>query len=330
MGPCHPHRRHQGRVSWHAKWRVAVVHHGSPTTSTLTHLRQGLHRRGLIEGNNCIVDAGGVEGRWAQLPGLIKQLLHRRPDVLVAVGGVAALSAQQATSRVPILHAIVLDPLDIGLTASNVSGITTFNSDQAMRHLQLLRQLVPSLRQLAFLTDHDAPKGQDGRNPLESQLRSAAAAHGVELVCAALPGTDADLEDVFDTPQLTHADALMALEVPRVLRRLGAVARLAECHRLPMLSPYGWQDGGVVMRGSALHDAIDPLAEAVAALFCGATVVDLPLRTVRHERLVVHRGRAQRIGLKFPASVLDRVTQCIDDLPSDDVNCQPLPLPSRL
>ena len=296
----------------------------------LTHLRQGLHRRGLIEGDNCIVDAAGVEGRWMQLPGLIDQLLHRRPDVLIAVGGVAALSAQQATSHVPILHAIVLDPVDIGLTASNVSGITTFNSNQAMRHLQLLRQLVPSLRQLACLTDPDAPRGQNGRNPLESQLRSSAAAQGIELICVALPGTDADMEDAFDTPQLAHADALMALEVPRVLRRLGAVALLAECHRLPMLSPYGWQDGGVVMQGVALHDAIDPLAGAVAALFRGTAVADLPLRTVRHERLVVHRGRAQRIGLNIPASVLDRVTQCIDDLPSDNVNCQPLPLPSSI
>ena len=313
----------------HAKWRVAVVHHGAPTTHTLTLLRQGLHRRGLIEGDNCIVDVGGVEGRWAQLPGLVEQLLQGRPDVLVAVGGVAAKSAQQATSRVPILHAIVLDPLDIGLTAANVSGITTFDTDQAQRHLQLLRQLVPSLRRLACLTDPDAPKGQDSRNPLESQLRSAAAAQGIELICAALPGTDADLEEVFDTPQLAHVDALIALEVPRVLQRLGAVARLAECRRLPMLSPYGLQDGGVVMRGSALLDAIDPLAGAVAALFCGATVADQPLQVVRHERLVVHRGRAQRIGLKFPASVLDRVTQCIDDLPSDDVTRWPLPLPSR-
>lgn len=311
-------------------WRVGVIHHGSPSSPALAELRQGLNRYGLIKGDNCIVDAAGVEGRWAKLPGLIEQLLQRKPDVLVAVGGLAALSAQRATVRVSILHAIVLDPCDIGLTAPNVSGITTFDPDQAMSHLQLLQQLVPGLRILACLTDPDAPKGRDGRNPLESQLLRAAAAQGIQVVSAALPGTDTELKKIFDSMEQAHVQALVALEVPAVLSRLSEISRLAERHRLPMLSPYGWPDGGVVMQGCALHDAIDPLAGAVAALFGGVAVADLPLRTVRHRRLVVHLGRAQRIGLRFPASVLDRATQGIDDLPSDDVIGQPLLKPSRL
>lgn len=305
-------------------WRIGVIHHGSPSSPALAHLRQGLRRHGLIEGDNCIVDAAGVEGRWPQLPGLIEQLLQRRPDVLVAVGGVAALSAQRATARVPILHAIVLDPEEIGLTASNVSGVTTFDPDQAISHLQLLQQLVPGLRVLACLTAPDAPKGRDGRNPLESHLLRAAAALGIDLVSAVLPETDAGLRKIFDSMEQARTQALVALEVPAVLTRLGAISRLAERHRLPMLSPYGWPDGGVVMQGGALHDAIEPLAVAVVVLFGGVAMADLPLRTVRHRRLVVHFGRAQRIGLPIPASVLDRVTQRMDDLPRDDVTGQPL------
>ena len=227
-------------------WRVGVIHHGSPSSPVLANLRRGLHRHGLIEGDNCVVDAAGVEGRWAQLPGLVDQLLQRRPDVLVAIGGVAALSAQHATKCVPILYAIVLDPCDIGLTAPNVGGVTTFDPDQAMNHLQLLQQLVPGLRILACLTEPDAPKGRDGRNPLESQMLRAAVAHGIEVVSASLPRTDADLEKIFDSIGHAHADALVALEVPAVLSRLGAISSLAERHCLPMLSPYGWPDGGVV------------------------------------------------------------------------------------
>lgn len=310
-------------------WRVGVIHHGSPSSPVLAELRQGLHRHGLIESGNCHVDAAGVEGRWTQLPGLIGQLLQRRPDVLVAVGGVAALAAQHASARVPILHAIVLDPVEIGLTASNVSGVTTFDPDQAMSHLLLLQQLIPGLRVLACLTEPNAPKGQDGRNPLESHLLRAAAALGIEVVSAALPETDGDLKELFESLDQAHAQALVALEVPAVLSRLGAISRLAESHCLPMLSPYGWPDGGVVMQGGALHDAIEPLADAVATLFGGVAVADLQLRTVRHRRLVVHRGRAQRIGLQLPASVLDRVTQYIDDLPSDHVTGQALLKPNR-
>ncbi|MDQ6627279.1 MAG: hypothetical protein M3Z29_02340 [Pseudomonadota bacterium] len=299
-------------------WRVAVLHHGSPSSLALTGLRKGLHRRGLIDGANCVVDAVGVEGRWVRLPMLVEQLLQRGPHVIVAIGAVAALAAQRATARVPILHTIVLDPPDIGLTARNVTGVSTFDPDQATRHLRLLQQLVPGLRKVAFLTDVDAPRGPDGLNPLVSRLLLAAAVHGIETTCVALSGIDADIEDAFDSVLRAHAQGLVALEVPAVLARLGDIVRLAERHRLPTLTPFGWPDTGVVMQGAALHDAIDPLAEYVAALYRGACVADVPLRSVRHERLVIHRGQAQRIGLLVPARVLDRVTQFIDYKPSDD------------
>lgn len=298
-------------------WRVAVLHHGSPSSLALAGLREGLHRRGLIDGINCVVDASGAEGRWARLPLLIEQLLHRGPDVIVAIGAVAALSAQRATARVPILHAIVLDASDIGLSARNVSGVTTFDPDQATRHLRLLQQLVPGLLNVAFLTDVEAPRGPDGRNPLVSQFLRAAAACRLETTCVGLSGIDANLEGAFDSVQRAHTQALVALEVPAVLARLGDIAHLAAYHRWPMLSPYGWPDTGMVMQGAALHDAIDPLAAYVAAISRGACVADVPLRTVRHERLVIHRGRAQRIGLSVPACMLDRATQCIEDKPND-------------
>ena len=299
-------------------WRVAVLHHGSPSSLALAELHKGLHRRGLIHGVNCVVDATGVEGQWERLPMLVEQLLQRGPDVMVAMGALAALSAQRATSRVPILHAIVLDASDIGLAARNVSGVSTFDPNQATRHLGLLQQLVPGLRTVAFLTDVDAPRALDGRSPLVTQLLWAAAALRLDIMCVALSGIDANLEDAFDSVQQARAQALVALEVPAVLARLGDIVRLAERHRLPMLSPYGWPDTGVVMQGAALYDAINPLAEYVVALSCGTCVADVPLRTVRHERVVIHRGRTQRIGLLVPARVLDRVTQFIDDKPSDD------------
>ena len=299
-------------------WRIAVVHHGSASSLALARLREGLQHHGLIDGIHCVVDAAGAEGRWARLPLLVEQLLHRRPDVVVALGAIAALSAQRATARVPILHAIVLDALDIGLTARNVSGVTSFDPDQATCHLRLLRQLVPGLRNVAFLTDVEAPRGPDGRNPLVSRFLRAAAAQGLETTCVELSGTEDHLEDAFDGVQRTHPQALVALEVPAVLARLGEIARLAEYHRWPTLFPHGWPDTGVVMQGAALHDAIDPLAASVAALSRGACVADMPLHTVRHERLVIHRGRTQRIGLSVPACVLDQATQFIDDKPGDD------------
>ena len=304
--------------------RIAVVHHGSSKSSALAALRQGLYRRGWIEGETCSIDSAGAAGQWTQLPGLIGRLLRGQPDVLVAIGGLAALSAQNATSDVPILHAIVLDPLDIGLAAPNVSGVTTFDPSQAARHLRLLLQLVPGLRTLGCLTDAEAPKGRNGCNPLESQLARAAAAQGIELICTSVSGLENGLEDLFDAVVRGGAQALVALEVPAVLSRLAAISVLADRYRLPLLSPYGWPEGGVVMQGESLHDAIDPLADVVACLLGATTVPDLPLRAVRHDRLVVHCGRARRIGLQIPGSMLDEATVCIDDPARDHASGLPL------
>ena len=298
-------------------FRIAVIHHGSSESPALAALRKGLHQRGLVEGDNCIVDSAGVHGRMAQLPALIEQLLRRRPALLAAIGGVAALAAQRATLRTPILYAIVLDPTEIGLGAPNVSGVTTFDPAQATRHLRLLRQLVPTLRRLAYLTDKDAPKGRDGLNPLESNLLRAAAMLGLEVFSAAVPGIDADPRETIRA--MGRAHALVALEVPAVLSRLGAISRLAERHRIPVLSPYGWPVGGVVMQGAALHDAIDTLAEAVAEVMRGVSVANLPARTVHRERLAIHLDRAKRIELSIPSKVLAQVTDYLDGPPHHEV-----------
>jgi putative ABC transport system substrate-binding protein len=241
----------------------------------------------------------------------MEQLLKREPDVVVALGALAALSAQRATSLIPILYAIVLDPRDVGLTAANVSGITTFDPDQAMRHVRLMQHVVPGLRRLACLTDVHAPRAPNGRNPLLSQIMAAAAAQGLDLDCISLDGVDADLDAAFETARDVRSQALVVLEVPAVLARLDEIARSAERLRLPTLAPYGGSQSGVVMQGTALQDAIDPLSAYVAALHRGASLAALPLRTVRHERLVIHCGRAGRTGLAVPQAVLDRATRCL-------------------
>ena len=294
-------------------WRIAVLHHGSPSSPALARLRQGLQRCGIAEGIDCVIDAQGAEGVWARLPLLTEQLLRRDPDAIVAIGAIAALAAQRATRRVPILHAIVLDPADIGLTGRNVSGITTFDPDQATRHLRLLEGLLPGLRNVAFVTDAAAPIGPDGRNPLASRFSQAAAALGLETTCVTLSGRDADLEGKMNAVQRAQCQALVALEVPAVLARLGEIINLAEVRRIPTLSPYGGGGAGLLMQGAALHDAIDPLAAHVGSFLRGIRIDHLPVRTVRHERLVIHRGRAGRVGLSVPACLLDRATLCIDD-----------------
>ncbi|MEI6026553.1 MAG: ABC transporter substrate-binding protein [Betaproteobacteria bacterium] len=302
-------------------FRIGLLHHGSSSSPALARFRTGLLRHALVDGANCLVDALGAEGRWHRLPALTAQLLQRKPDVLVAIGALAALSAQRATSSIPILHAIVLDPVDIGLAAPNVTGVSSFDPEQPARHLSLLQQLLPGLRKVAFLADVEAPQGCDGRSPLVTHLLQAASQLDLDLHGVALSSVEGNLEQPFDTLKLTGSQALVALEVPTVLARLPDIMTLADRHRLPTLSPYGWRASGLVMEGTSLHDALDPLAESVALVSRGTPVGAVPMRIVRHQRLVVRMDRARRIGLTIPTAVLQRASLCVDET-SDDATDQ--------
>ena len=294
-------------------WRVGVLHHGTMSSPVLSRLREGLRQRQLIDGENCKIDIEGAEGRLDRLPRLVGELLRRGPHVVAAIGGLAALAAKQATSTIPIVHAIVLDPAEIGLAAANVAGITTFDPDHGVRQLRLLKELVTGLRTVACLTDLDAPKGADGINPLAFHLLRAARQEGLRVQCVALDRTDSNLEAALDTIRQARAEALVALEVPAVLARLGEIAALAERARLPTVFPPGRPQTGVVMQGPGLYDALDPLAEYIVAISRGVAVAELPTHRVHHERLVVDVGRARRIGLAVPVSILKRAICLADD-----------------
>ena len=234
---------------------------------------------------------------------------------MAAIGGVAALAAQRATTTIPVVHAIVLDPAEIGLTAANLTGITTFDPDHGLRQLQLVKELVAGLRTVVCITDANAPRSAGGINPLLFNLLRAARQEGLQVRCVAQDGSNSDPKAAFDTIRQSHAEALVALEVPAVLARLGVIAAFAECAGLPTVFPPGQQQTGVVMLGPVLYDAVDPLAEYIVAISRGMPVAKLPTHRVRHERLEVDVGRARRIGLAVPASILERATRLIDDDP---------------
>ena len=293
-------------------WRVAVLHHGTMSSPALVRLRECLRQRGLIAGENCVIDTAGAEGRLERLPRLAEELLRRGPHVVSAIGGVAALAAQRATSTIPVVHAIVLDPTEIDLTAANVTGITTFDADYGLRQLRLLKELVAGLRTIVCLTDPDAPKGAGGINPLLFNLLRAARQEGLRVRCVAQDGSNSDPKTAFDTIRQTRAEALVALEVPAVLVRLGEIAAFAERAGLPTVFPPGQQQTGIVMLGPALYDAVDPLAEYIVAISRGMPVAELPTHRVRHERLEVDVGRARRIGLTVPAAILKRAMRVIE------------------
>lgn len=294
-------------------WRIAVLHHGTDTNPAVALLRDSLHRHGLTDGHTCVIDVAGAERRLERLPDLVEDLLRQSPDIVVAIGAVAALVAQRATSSIPVLHATVLDPASIGLTARNVAGVTTFDSGHGARQVQWLQALLPRLRTVVCFVDPDAPQDSRGVSPLLFHFRQAALDAGLRVHIVALQAAGFDADGMLATVRQYGAEALVALELPAVLGQLAEIARLAERCGLPTVFPHGHGVRGLVMIGPGLSDAIDPLVGHIVAVSRGVDVATLPTRWVRHDRLMLDRASARRLGLVIPPELLVRVTDWAGD-----------------
>jgi putative tryptophan/tyrosine transport system substrate-binding protein len=152
---------------------------GSGTTTAqrlwLAAFLQRLHELGWIEGRNLAIEYRWAEGSTDRAAAFAAEFVQRKVDVIVTYANPMVLAAKRATSLVPIIFAIAADPLGTGLVASlaqpggNVTGLSVENTDLASKRLELLRELVPSLRRLAIMANPENPASM-------SELRGVQAA----------------------------------------------------------------------------------------------------------------------------------------------------------
>ena len=136
--------------------RVAYLGSGSaPTAATpnlsLQAFRQGLGELGYVDGRDINIETRWAEGRTDQLPALATELVALKADVIVGVGAVVVRAAKSATSSIPIVMAVVIDPVEAGLVANlerpggNITGLTTFDPQEASKKLALLKEVLPGV-----------------------------------------------------------------------------------------------------------------------------------------------------------------------------------------
>lgn len=128
-------------------------------TTRLAAFRQGLKKEGFVEGENVAIEFRSAGGDYDRLPMLAAELVRRRVSVIAAMGTPSVVSAQAATATIPIVFEVAVDPVEAGFVTSlsrpggNLTGVTNLNVEIGPKQLELLRELVPTLKRVGVLVN---------------------------------------------------------------------------------------------------------------------------------------------------------------------------------
>jgi ABC-type uncharacterized transport system substrate-binding protein len=275
--------------------------------------RHGLRDLGWIEGQNVRIEYRWAEGKAERHPELAADLVRLEVDVIIAAGSAALRAVQQATSRIPIVSAVLLaDPVRLGLVANlahpggNLTGLASQYEEIVTKHIELLADVVPTLSRIALL-------GHAGTDPTVTRA-AATVADKLGLTAQILEVSEVgDFEGAFRTARDTRAQALLVLPSPILNHHRRGLIELAARYRLPAIYEFKEyvQDGGLISYGPSLPDMYRRAASYVDRLLKGAKPGDLPIERPVTFELAINLKTAQALGLTIPSSVLFQATEVI-------------------
>ena len=291
---------------------------GSSSPSAVPHLvdafRQGLRDLGYVEGQNIAIEYRWAEGRLERLPNLAADLVRLKVDVIFGSNTPGTVAAKKATTTIPIVMAVVGDPVGSGLVASlgrpggNVTGLSSLAVELGPKQLQLLKQAVPRVSRVAVLSN---PATQSHVLALK-EVEVAARSLGVQLQILEARGSE-EFDRAFAAMTRERASALLVLSDPVFLVYRTRLADLAAKSRLPAM--YGLREhaeaGGLMAYAANYADLYRRAATYVDKILKGAKPGDLPVEQPTKFELVINLKAAKTLGLTIPQSVLIRADQVI-------------------
>jgi len=299
-------------------YRIGVLEMTSATlnVANVYALRAGLRQLGYFEGQNLVIEYRSADGRDDRFPGLARELLALKVDVIVTRGTPAAKAAKNATSTVPVVMAASGDPLGTGLVTSlsrpggNITGLSAIVGELAPKRLELIREIVPGLARIAVLanTSNDAVRRDWAR------IETAARSLGVQAQLLDLRNSDA-LGPTFDVAGAARrAGALVVVIDAITLANRQRIVDLAMKYRLPAIySSREFVDiGGLISYGVSYPDLYRRAATYVDKILKGAKPADLPVEQPTKFEMVINLKTANAISLDIAPTMLTRADEVIE------------------
>jgi putative ABC transport system substrate-binding protein len=296
---------------------IGFLHAASPEAYApmMTAFRQGLKEAGYVEGRNVAIEYRWAEGHYDRLPALAADLVHRRVAEIVTGGTPAALAAKAASSTIPIVINVGIDPVQIGLVAGlnrpggNVTGIAVLTVELGAKKLEVLHELLRTSAAVALLVNPNTPVTE----PETKGVRDAARSLGLQLHVLDA-STEGEIDAAFGKLIELRAGGLIVSVDSFLNSQRAQIVALAARHAVPAI--YGVREfaaaGGLMSYGTDLTDVYRQVGIYAGKILKGAKPEDLPVqRTVRVE-FVINLKTAKTLGLTFPITLLGRADEVIE------------------
>jgi putative ABC transport system substrate-binding protein len=275
----------------------------------------GLRELGYLHGRDYLLEERYADGEAAKLPLLAQQLVQLNPDVIVVSNTAATLAARRATDRIPIVCGTIIDPVGLGLIASearprgNVTGILMRLDGLTGKQVDFALNLVPGATKIGVLGNPS--------NPAHAvQVRDAevaAAKLGLTLVSVEVR-TPEEIGAAFQTIVHANVDIVVVLLDAMLITMRRQIAAFALVARIPTVFGQSEhvEDGGLISYGINQFESFRRAAYYVDRILKGARPADLPVEFPTKLELVINLATAKALGIKVPPNLLaitDRVIE---------------------
>jgi putative ABC transport system substrate-binding protein len=282
----------------------------------VTAIRQGLNESGYVEGQNVTIDYLWAEDHHDRLPAMATDLVNHRVNLIVATSTPAVLAAKAATTTIPIVFEAAADPVKLGLVASlsrpggNITGVTQLGEEVLPKRLELLHELLPTVRIMALLINPTDPALAE---PQARVSMSAAKNLGIELHVLNA-STERDFDAVFAKLMELRAGGIVIGGDALFTGHNDQLAALTVSHAVPAI--YQRREfaaaGGLMSYGSSLADTHRLVGALAGRILKGDKPADLPVQQTTKIELYINLKTAKALGLTIPLTLLGRADEVIE------------------
>jgi putative tryptophan/tyrosine transport system substrate-binding protein len=291
---------------------------GDPEAQALIQaFRLGLRELGWREGENLQIDYRWGAGDIEQIRASAKDLVALRPDLILANTTPVTRALQRETSSIPIVFAIVSDPVGDGLVASlarpggNITGFINYEASMAGKWLELLKQIAPAAKRAALVYNPEVAPG--GGSYFRAPFAAAAAALGMEPSdrpvrnSAEVETTISSLRGAPRTVIVTGFDSFMVVN-RKIILSLAARDDVPAIYARRVFA----SDGGLVSYGPDYLDLFGRSALYVDRILKGTKPQDLPVQLPTKFELVINARTAKALNITIPSTLLTIADEVIE------------------